>query len=161
MAYHSNILKLFGPGSWDTHPHSLPPQKNLGYGPEEYSTKRQLVIILCTAGFNNYELNYTARNQGCTVHGWYHKSPREFENREVFTGTYPNIAWPPPPPPPPPGTPPNRKIDVGSGDEHASNNQVDGKMDLWKKTGEENCGNWPTVKHDRKTALILEQNWDL
>ena len=25
-----------------------------------YSTKRQLAIVLCTAGGNNYELNYTA-----------------------------------------------------------------------------------------------------
>ena len=30
-----------------------------------------------------------------------------------------------------------------------------------KTTGEENCGNWPTVNHDRKTTLILEQNRDL
>ena len=35
------------------------------------------------------------------------------------------------------------------------------KMDLWKKTGEENCGKWPTVNHNRKRTLILEQNWDL
>ena len=27
---------------------------------QEYSTKGQLAIMLCTAGCNNYELNYTA-----------------------------------------------------------------------------------------------------
>ena len=88
--------------------------------------------------------------------------PLEFENREAFSGTYPNIPWHPLPPPPPRR---NCKIHVDPGMSMlatiSSVKQLDRKMGLWKKTGEENCGNWTTVNHDRKTTLIWEQNWDL